>query len=84
MSRRIYLKIKHCWSGDIWLLLQLINYPPYRHHHSADHDYAQHHCQEFLAPCVLCDCHGPLCDRVLLICLCCSDGVRHPQLLFKL
>lgn len=60
------------------------NYPLCRHHHSANHDHTQHHCQEVPASGILRHCHGPLCDRVLLVCLRCTDGVRHPQLLLQL
>lgn len=84
--RRIHIKIKQRveWRDSVWRLLQLAVCLPCRHHHGADHDHTQHHSQELLAPGVLCDCHGPFRDCVLLICLCCSDGVCYPQLLFKL
>lgn len=58
--------------------------PLCRHHHSAHYDHAQHHCQEVPSSRLLRHRHGPLCHRVLLVCLCRPDGVRHPQLLLQL
>jgi len=55
-----------------------------RYHHSIDHDNFEYHCEKIITPCLLCHRYGFVCDCMLSICLCCSDGVCNPQLLFKL
>lgn len=56
---------------------------PARYHHRADHDNAEQRGQDLAAPRLLHHRHGPVCDRLLPVCLCRVDGVRHVELLLQ-
>lgn len=56
----------------------------FRNYYSVDHDNFEHHCEKVITPCLLCHRYGFVCDCMLSICICCSDGVCNPQLLLQL
>lgn len=56
-------------------------YAACRHNDRADHDDAQQRRQDVAAQSVLCHRHGPVCDRLLPVCVCRSDGVCNVKLL---
>lgn len=47
----------------------------FRYNNSTDHDNSQYGGQDVTTTCVLRHCHGPVCNRLLLVCLRCPDGV---------
>lgn len=82
-SNELYVAVQYNWTYRFLFCLFLSYFPSdltTRHHHCADHDHAEYHSQEIPSKSFLCDCHGPVCVRLLHLRLRRAYRVRHTAL----